>query len=225
MNNAIGAAPRAVARELALAIQDSRPTQAQISQLGLDLLDRHTRLPGLKRVVSSEEIVEAYYRCVLTHLVAKRYALNARVVPSCINSSHRAVRRVCATLSHSHAAIEDPAWHAGWAQMVKGPPRVGIREAGRRSARHADLYVVANEQIVSFEFKYLDAKGLHDVSGCAAQIALHARHYSEVALVLYSGAGQGPLHVKSRIQSLVKARNVRTISVAGPAIPIVGPDT
>ena len=100
---------------------------------------------------------------------------------------------------------------------------MGIRETGSRSTQHADLYVVANDSIVSVEFKYLSSKGLQDVAGCAAQIALHARHYSEVVLVLYSGAGGGPLQVEGRLRELLQPTNARLIAVAGPEIAEVQP--
>ena len=72
MTNAIDAAPQEVATQIALAIQDDqRLTQAQIQHLRLSLLNRHVQLCGLKRRVSSEEILEAYYRCILTDLLAE----------------------------------------------------------------------------------------------------------------------------------------------------------
>lgn len=219
MNDAINASPQVTATEISVAIPQEGPTHAQLQQLGSSLLSRHLSLPGLKPVVSSEEIVEAYYRCVLTERLTKRYALAATAVANCINSSHRAVRRVCVSSGHSHASIEDRCWQTGWDQMRQSG--VGIREASRRSARHADLYVVANKQIVSVEFKYLNSKGLQDVAGCAAQFNLHARHYAEAVLVLYSGAGAGVLQVERELRELVEADNTRIISVAGPEIAIM----
>jgi hypothetical protein len=114
MADAITALPEAVPVEIGTVLLGESPTQLQVQQLRSDLLSRHLSLRGLKPTVSSEEIVEAYHRCVLTDRLARAHALAPAAVPQCINSSHRAVRRVCVTPGHNHASIEDRAWANDW---------------------------------------------------------------------------------------------------------------
>src|SRR5262245_24410838 len=84
-----------MADEAARVIQGSPPTASDILTLGRQLIARHTEL-GLKALVSSEEILEAFVRCRLTDHLARRFDLEDSVLPERINSSHAAVRRVCA---------------------------------------------------------------------------------------------------------------------------------
>jgi hypothetical protein len=214
-HDAINAGPETVAADVHQVVERSVPDRARLQELGRQLLRRHVLL-GLQRVVSSEEIVEAHFRCVITDRLMGRFALSALAIPSCINSSHRAVRRVCGTPTHSHAVIEDDEWRRGWLAMQQRTPEVNIY-AGR-SPKRADLYIVATGGVVSVEFKYV-GRGVRDVGGCAAQFGCHAAHHAEAILVLYSGT-RVPDHI---IRQLTQASgtNVRALNVVGPEIPVV----
>lgn len=219
----INANPKVMAAELCAAIKADTPTATQIGQLGQSLLRRHSSL-GLRPVVSSEEIVEAYYRCLLTGFIATRYSLDTFELPSCVNSSHKAVRRVCVGSKRAHAGLEDRAWEEGWAQMQLRNPEVNVKTPGRKSARRADLYVVANGHVVSIEFKYVGDRGVADQRGCASQMTRHAAAHAEAILVVYSCATDpGPQYMNDRVRQLVTAPNARAVCVAGPAMPAARP--
>jgi hypothetical protein len=215
------AEPRVVAREICRIVERSIPTRSQVRGLSQQLLTRHS-VCRLKPVVSSEEVVEAYYRCVITAGLASRYTLAPISIPCCINSSHRAVSRVCVSPArHAHAAVEDHKWRNGWRLIQGRNPEVNVRVAGRPSPKRADLYVVASGQVVSLEFKYVDPRGIRDINGCAAQVRRHAECHSQAILVLYSGGNKPvPDRMVQQIVLLTAARNVRVANLAGPEIPI-----
>jgi hypothetical protein len=169
-------------------------------------------------VVSSEEVVEAYFRCLITHSLARRYDVDEVVIPNCINASHRAVRRVCAAPGHTHATIEDHAWQGGWSVMRHKNPEVDI-VVDRSSAKRADLYVAAADEVVSVEFKYVGPTGLRGLGACAAQLALHAAHHAEAISVLYSETPV-PGHMVRQLAQQSSTGNVRILNVVGPEIPV-----
>lgn len=218
IRNAINAEPKVVAADIHKVVERSVPDRARLRSLKRQLLQRHSVL-RLQPVVSSEEVVEAYFRCVITHSLAGRYDLSEAVIPNCINSSHRAVRRVCAAPGHIHATIEDHAWRRGWSEMRHKNPEVDIVVAGS-SPRRADLYVAAADEVVSVEFKYVGVTGLGDVAGCAVQLGLHAAHHAEAISVLYSSTPV-PRHVVRQLAQQASAANVRIVNVVGPEIPVV----
>src|SRR4029077_18630924 len=110
----IDAAPSLVARGICRTVENRIPTRAEVRALSRELLRRHL-VCGLKPVVSSEETLEGYYRCLISDALAKRYLLSQEAIPLCVNSSHRAVRRVCVLRrQHSHADIDDVGWRNGW---------------------------------------------------------------------------------------------------------------
>jgi hypothetical protein len=169
--------------------------------------------------VSAEEVVEAYYRCVVTGYLAERYSIENAALPHCINASHKAVRRVCVVPGHSHTQVEDRAWEEGWALMQRRNPEVNVTNA-RKRARRADLYVVADGQVVSVEFKYVSATGLRDWRACAAQLERHAAEHAEAILVLYSGGHDAvPREVIDQLRQRLRA-SARIVRVAGPAVPM-----
>lgn len=219
MRNAIDAEPSVVAVDIRDVVERSSPDRAQVRDLQRQLLQRHSLL-RLQPVVSSEEVVEAYFRCVITDSLARRYDLSDASLPGCINSSHRAVRRVCAASAHGHARIEDDAWRQGWSVIQHRTPEVNVDVAGR-SPKRADLYVVAAERVVSVEFKYVGVAGLRDVGGCAAQLGRHATHHAEAVLVLYSGSGaRVPSAVARELEQQAGAANVRILTTVGPEIVV-----
>jgi hypothetical protein len=208
--DAISAKPKAVAADIHKVVERSVPDRDLLRDLGRQLLHRHTLL-GQEPVVSSEEIVEAYFRCAVTDNLTGGYNLSEAAIPNCINSSHRAVRRVCASPAHSHRRIGDHAWSQGWLAIQRRKPEVNIPIAGQGPKR-ADLYIVAADGVVSVEFKYVGVAGLRDVGGCAAQLGRHAGHHAEAILVLYSST-LVPRHV---VRQLAGAANVRILNVVGP---------
>lgn len=117
--NSIDAKPTLAAREICQIVERSIPSRVQVHGLSRQLLRRHS-VCRFKLVVSAEEVVEGYYRCLITDTFTSRRALTQSAIPSCINSSHRAVRRVCdVSGQHNHSAIEDGVWREGWT-LIQG---------------------------------------------------------------------------------------------------------
>ena len=149
----IEAEPRLVVREICRTAERSIPTRTQLQSLRRQLLRRHS-VCRLRPVVSSEEITEGYYRCLITDALVNRHKLSRAAIPHIVNSSHCAVRRVCVVSEqHSHSAVEDGEWREGWGAIQRRNPEVNVLLAGRRSPKRADLYVVASRRVVSVEFK------------------------------------------------------------------------
>ena len=194
--DSIDAKPRLVAAEVWNTVEGSVPSGLQVQELSRQLLRRHS-LCRLRPVVSSEEIVEGYYRCVITDNLVNRHSLSEAAIPRCVNSSHRAVRGVClVSRQHSHSAVEDRQWREGWSVIQDQNPEVNVRVARRRSPNRADLYVVTGKQVVSLEFKYVGPGGLRDIEGCAAQMRRHAACHAEAILVV-TPEPDGPSPIRS----------------------------
>lgn len=217
IRNAINVEPRFVAVDICRVIKRTVPDRSRLRDLAHQLLRRHDLLQ-LRPIVSSEETVEAYFRCVITDRLAERYGLGLAAIPSCINSSHRAVRRVCASPAHRHASIEDDTWRRGWMAIQRGNPEVNIPVAGG-SPKRADLYIVAAGGIVSVEFKYVGVQGLRDVRNCGAQLGRHAAHHAEAILLLYSAAVV-PTPVARQLAEEAGANDVHIVNVIGPEVPV-----
>jgi hypothetical protein len=219
-SDSIDANSKLVASEICGVVERNIPTQPQIQALSRQLLTRHSDC-RLQAVVSSEEILEGYYRCVVTEALVKGHTLARAAVPRCVNSSHRAVRRVCLVPGqHNHLAVEDSEWREGWALIQERNPEVNVRVAGG-SPKRADLYVVAGRHVVSLEFKYVGPGGLRDVQGCAAQVRRHAECHAQAILILYSGTNRPvEAQVVQQLVSFIGARNVRVASLGGPEIAV-----
>ena len=128
--DSIDAEPTLTAREICRIVERSIPTRLQIQGLSRQLLRRHS-VCRLKAVVSAEEVVEGYYRCLITDTLTSRHALTQAAIPSCINSSHRAVRRVCVVSGqHNHSAVEDGDWREGWTFIQRRNPEVNVQVPG-----------------------------------------------------------------------------------------------
>jgi len=220
MNQIIDEDPEVLGAGIGPVLASTAPGADDIRRLQNQLLARHSDL-RLKQVISSEEVVESFFRCSLVHHLQKRYALGTESLPGCINSSHRAVRRVCAEPgAHHHQAIPDDAWAAGWRQL-QHRAGVNIVVPNHRSPRRADLYVVAGNRVVSFEFKCIGPAGLRDAASCAAQVGLHAANHALAFLLLYCA---GTIEVRDQAVARVQrdvAGNVRILAIHGPAIPVV----
>ena len=179
--------PAEFASEIARFVEQAVPTLNVIRRLGDQLLGRHAMLRGLKPIVSGEEIVESFFRCHVIDYVQRQFGIAASNVPRCVNSSHRATRRTCsAPAAHSHDSIDDSAWQSGWEDLQQRHPEVNIRASRSDRAKHADLYLVVQNTIVSFEFKYVGRNGL-DHAECAAQVERYiAAGHAASILVVYS---------------------------------------
>lgn len=220
MNQIIDEDPEILGAGIGRALASTAPDADDILRLQNQLLARHSGL-RLKQVISSEEVAESLFRCSLVHHLQTRYGLAIESLPQCINSSHRAVRRVCTEPSaHHHQAIPDDAWAEGW-RLQQERRGVNMVVPNHRSPRRADLYVVARNELVSFEIKYVGAAGLRGAASCAAQIRLHAAHHALAFLLLYCAAS-----IDVRDQALARVQrdvpgNVRILAVHGPAIAVV----
>jgi hypothetical protein len=217
MHTAIKARSRAVAAGISEVVELSIADRTRLRDLTQQLLRRHVLL-GLRSVVSSEEIVEAYFRCAITGTLTGQYDLSTAAIPNCINSSHRAVRCVCAWPAHCHGNIEDKDWRRGWLAMQRNHPEVNVRVPGHGPKR-ADLYLIARDGVVSIEFKYVGVAGVRDVAACAAQLGRHAEHHAEAILVLYSDTPVPQQTVHQLTQKTGRV-NVRILNPTGPKIDV-----
>ena len=105
MNKAIDEKPEVLAVGIRELLTSTKPTASDIRELRRQLLSRHADL-HLKPTVSSEEVVESFFRCCLVQHLQQRFELHNDSIPGCINSSHRATRRVCAARNgHRHQDI------------------------------------------------------------------------------------------------------------------------
>jgi len=222
INKTINVEPEILATEIGASIGGAKPVSADLVELQRQLLSRHADL-RLKPKISSEEVVEGFVRCVLIHHLQQRFELHVDAIPSCVNSSHKAVRRVCASRRrHSHDSISDEAWSVAWLGLQREHPEVNVRVPDHRNPKRADLYIVARGKIVSIEFKYVGAQGLRDAAACAAQVGRHAANHALAFLVLYCGAS---LDVQddalARLNRLI-SNDVRIVGMRGPTISVVG---
>lgn len=210
--------PTVLAAEIAKVIEAATPSGDDISAIQRQLLSRHAEL-GLRPKVSSEEVVESFFRCVVIDHLQQRFKLEINRIPNCVNSSHTAARRVCAARwRHCHDSIADPEWRAAWLGLQERYPEVNIRVPDRRSPKRADLYLVARDKIVSLEFKYIGPHRLGDVNGCAVQMRHYAENHAATLLVVYSGSNdeiEG--RALARLRGLLD-RGVRVACVYGPSI-------
>jgi hypothetical protein len=189
MNDAIDEMPEIVCEEIEQRLRTAKPIAADVSALKRQLRSRHA-LPGLrlKPGISPEEVVEGFFRCVLAHYLHQRFDLHIDAIPACMNSSHKAVRRVCvAPGRHRHHDILDEAWEIAWDRMQVEHREVNVRVPARSRPAHADLYVVASNKVISIQFKYVGASGLRGVAECAEQLRRHAAQHERAILVVYNG--------------------------------------
>lgn len=216
--------PAVLVPEFVRFIEHTVPSADAVRVLGDQLLSRHTALRGLKPIVSAEEIVESFFRCHVIDYLQQEFGIVAGDVPRCINSSHRATRRVCALpAAHSHAAIQDSEWQSGWLELQQLYPKVNIRTARSERAKRADLYVLARNEIISFEFKHVGQQGFGQIPGCAAQVSRYiAAGHAAAILVVYSSDHQGHTAALARLRGLL-GDGVQLACATGPAISVRKP--
>jgi hypothetical protein len=212
--------PAALARKIAQFAEQVVPNEGAIRGLGDQLLSRHAMLRGLKPVVSAEEIVESFFRCHVIDYLQRQFGVAASNMPRCLNSSHRATRRTCAVpAAHTHDSIQDSEWESGWLDLQRYPG-VNIRTGLSERAKHADLYVVAQNKLISFEFKYAAQQGLGRIAECAAQVNRYigAGHAASI-LVVYSRDHESHKAALVQLRGLL-GEGVQLVCTTGPAIPV-----
>jgi hypothetical protein len=173
---------------------------------------------------AAETVVESYYACLVTEHLRRRFDIASAALPVTINSSHRAVRRVCVMPGeHLHGKVLKEPWAAGW-RTFRQQPGVDMyvqTDHRERSLRHADLYVMAAGQIISLEYKYVSPKGLSSPEGCAAQMRPYLDAHAGTRLVVYSGTPSGTL-----VRGLETLRGLLPADVPlvlhGPPVAAVG---
>ncbi|MGD1154025.1 MAG: hypothetical protein ABR911_14280 [Syntrophales bacterium] len=172
-----------------------------------------------------EEVIEGFFRCLLTDHLQRRFKVELSEISSCINSSHTAVRGICIAGSrHRHQDIKDAEWEKAWLRFQKQHREVNICTSEGRSSRRADLYLVAQGGIVSVEFKYLGSHGSLNVEGCAVQMHRYVEKHAATLLVIYTSSSDG-----KEVRGLKELRRrlgsaVHVILVHGPAVPRVMTD-
>jgi len=114
--------------------------------------------------------------------------------------------------------LPDERWASAWLQMQSQVPEVNIRARRQRSARRADLYIVARRHVVSLEFKYADARGLRGIDACISQLRRNAQHHARALFVVYSTSPD--MLDEARIGSDLPS-NASVAVVGGPPISVV----
>ena len=149
MTSRIEASPAEAVAEIERALRNAPPPQADTVAV-----IQH-QLAQFGAAAAAETVIESYYGCLVTEHVRRVFAIDPDTLPLIINSSHRAVRRVCVLPGeHLHSKVLRESWASGWQALRKRHIGVDmhVRTAQReRSLRHADLYVIAAGQIVSLE--------------------------------------------------------------------------
>ena len=218
MTSCIDASPAKVATEIERTLQNARPSADTLSAAQRQLI-------GFGAAAAAETVIESYYGCIVTEHLRRTFGIGADALPVCVNSSHRAVRRVCvAPGEHLHYTVPKASWAAGWQTLRQQHKDVDmyVRTAHRdRSLRHADLYVIASRQIISLEFKYVGPAGLKNPNACAAQMGPYLEAHAATRLVVYSGTPSGtPVRGIDTLMGLLPA-DVPLV-VYGPPIAAVG---
>ena len=206
--------PQSVADELVALMKATKPTLTDLQSIADQL-----RAQGAN--TSGETVVEAFYRCAISHHLRSTRNVSLDVLPRCVNSSHVAVRDVCVMAeAHDHRKVGTAAWNRGWEylrQSHRSFVDLKISTAdGRGSLRRADLYVVADGRIVSFEFKYIGPRGIRNVRACAAQMQLYLREHAVSRFVVYA-AGDGGAEIAG-VKQLENLLQGCVVGLTGPAV-------
>ena len=168
MTSRIDASPLEALTEIERALKSAPPPSAD----AVAAIQR--QLAGFGAAAAAETVIESYYGCLVTEHLRRRFDIAPDTLPLTINSSHRAVRRVCVMPGeHLHGKVLKESWASGWRTLREQHTGVDMyaQTAHReRSLRHADLYVIAAGQIISLDTKDVGPKGLRSPEGCAAQM-------------------------------------------------------
>jgi len=211
--------PAALAAEIASLIENAKPRPRDVAAVRNALLDRNGELRLVRRA-AAEYVAETLFRCLVIDHLQRRFRLAPRELPRCVNSSHRAGRRVCSLPSrHSHNSVADADWTEGWRRLQREHREVNVDDPSRPSARRADLYVITRNAVVSIEFKYAGRTGLSDLRGCAAQMRRYAEQHAATLLAIYDGASNGTaVQAANQLRGLLGPA-VPVVIVSGPSIP------
>jgi hypothetical protein len=175
---------------------------------------------------SAETVIESYYGCRLTERLRRRFEIPLAALPVTINTSHRAVRRVCVMPGeHLHDEVRKDAWVDGWRRLRQhtGVDMYVRTERRDRSLRHADLYLIASGQIISLEYKYVGPKGLKNLEACAGQMRPYRNAHAATRLVIYSGTPTGPVRGLDTLTGLLPA-DVPLVVYGPPVVAAGKPD-
>jgi len=183
----IDSQPALLAAEMVRVIQATTPNEQDIIEIHRQVLCRHQQL-GLAKKAAPEEIIEGFYRCLVTDHLQRRFKIEIGEIPRCINSSHTATRTICnAESGHSHQFIPDAEWEKGWRDFQLQQPEVNIHVPQRRMPRRADLYIAVQGGVVSVEFKYLGSQRSLNFEGCAVQMRQYVENHAATLMVIYAG--------------------------------------
>jgi hypothetical protein len=185
MTSCIDASPAVALAEIERELRNAPPPSAD----AVAAIKR--QLAEFGAAAAAETVIESYYGCLVTEHLRRRFDIVPDTLPLIINSSHRAVRRVCVMPGdHLHCRVLKDSWASGWRtfrQQHRGVDMYVQTALGDRSLRHADLYVIAAGQIVSLEYKYVGPKGLTSPERCAAQMRPYLDAHAVARLIIYSG--------------------------------------
>jgi hypothetical protein len=201
--------------EIAAKIQSALPREEDVEEVRWQLLRQ-------KAEATSELIVECFYRCLVTDELQRRYRIGLDDLPSCVNSSHVAARRVCWVGSpHAHQSIQPKPWARAWDDLRERHPEADNwlpDQRRRETLRHADLYVVAQDRIVSVEFKYVSVQGVKHPEAIVEQMQRYVDKHAATLLVVYSDSDDKRVG-RSMVQ-LTKLLDppVPVVLLRGPAI-------
>jgi hypothetical protein len=84
----IDAPPAQVVAGISRVLQSERPRADTLSAI-------QRQLVGFGAAAAAETVIESYYGCIVTEHLQRKYEIAAGDLPICVNSSHKAVRRVC----------------------------------------------------------------------------------------------------------------------------------
>lgn len=175
---------------------------------------------------AAETVIESYHGCLVTEHLRRMFEIAPVALPETINTSHRAVRRVCVMPGeHLHGKVLKESWAEGWRMLCQQPGvhmyvQTNQRE---RSLRHADLYVIASGQIISLEYKYVGPKGLSSPEACADQMSPYLAAHAGTRLVIYSGTPSGtPVRGLEKLRRLLPA-DVPLVVYGPPIAAVVAP--
>ncbi|KAF0155733.1 MAG: hypothetical protein FD159_2034 [Syntrophaceae bacterium] len=206
--------PDVLAAEIARFVETVAPSEQNVVEVQRQLLFRHVKLPKLEERVSPEEVVEGFFRCILTNHIQRHFKLEPGDIPNCINSSHSATRVICTEESdHNHQYIPDADWEKAWHRFQDHHPEVNIKIPGKQSNRRADLYFAVQGGIVSVEFKYVGSLNVED---CAKQMHRYIENHAATLLIIYVGR-----YKRIEVRGLDQLR--QKLGPAVPVIPVHGP--
>src|SRR5688572_30012425 len=109
MRSCIDASPAVALAEIERELRNAPPPSAD----AVAAIQR--QLAEFGAAAAAATVIESYYGCLVTEHVRRTFDIAADTLPLIINSSHRAVRRVCVMPSdHLHSRVLKDSWASGW---------------------------------------------------------------------------------------------------------------